>query len=161
MLLASSPSQRASLYAHHRATERAANPAYAGGSGVVKRASRTFGPGPDTLLCDARPVAPVAVAEDSAARGRGLLDTDRVAGALWITRCPSVHMMGMRYPIDVAVVDRNGVVLQVKTLRPWTGATWPRRGASATLEAAAGALAAWGVRPGVRLAYERRPFDAA
>ena len=70
----------------------------------------------------------MAVAEDSATRGRGLLGTDRVEGALWITRCPSVHMMGMRYPIDVAVVDRDGVVLQVKTLRPWTGATWPRRG---------------------------------
>ena len=118
---------------------------------------KTFGPGPDTLLCDGRPVAPVAVAEDSAARGRGLLGTDAVEGALWITRCPSVHMMGMRYPIDVAVVDRDGVVLQVKTLRPWTGATWPRRDASATVEAAAGVLAGWGVRPGSVLAYARRP----
>ena len=100
----------------------------------------------------------MAVAEDSASRGRGLLGTDGVEGALWITRCPSVHMMGMRYPIDVAVLDRDGVVLQVKTLRPWTGATWPQRGASATVEAGAGALAAWGVRRGVQLAYERRPF---
>lgn len=132
--------------------------AYAGSGAVVKRPPRTFGPGPDTLLCDGRPVAPVAVAEDSAARGRGLLGTDGVEGALWITRCPSVHMVGMRYAIDVAVVNRDGVVLQVRTLRPWTGATWPRRGASATVEAAAGALAEWGVRPGVRLAYERRPF---
>ena len=120
--------------------------------------TKTFGPGPDTLLCDGRPVGSVAVAEDSASRGRGLLGTDAVEGALWITRCPSVHMMGMRYPIDVAVVDRDGLVLQVKTLRPWIGATWPRRGASATIEAAAGALAEWGVRPGVRLAYEQRPF---
>lgn len=127
----------------------------------MKRVTRTFGPGPDTLLCDGHPVAPVAVAQDSAARGRGLLGTDAVEGALWITRCPSVHMMGMRYAIDVAVVDRDGVVLQVKTLRPWTGATWPRRGASATIEAAAGALAGWGVRSGVRLAYARRPFGSS
>jgi uncharacterized protein len=124
----------------------------------VNRPGTTFGPGPDTLLCDGRPVAPVAVAEDSAARGRGLLGTDAVVGALWITRCPSVHMMGMRYAIDAAMVDRNGLVLQVRRLRPWTGATWPRRGASATIEAAAGAMAEWGVRPGVRLAYERRLF---
>jgi uncharacterized membrane protein (UPF0127 family) len=124
----------------------------------MKPPRKTFGPGPDTLLCDGRPVAPVAVAEDSATRGRGLLGTDGVEGALWITRCPSVHMMGMRYPIDVAVVDREGVVLQVKRLRPWTGATWPQRGASATVEAGVGDLAAWGVRPGVQLAYERRPF---
>jgi uncharacterized protein len=121
----------------------------------------TFGPGPDTLLCDGRPVAPLALAENSVSRGRGLLGTDAVEGALWITRCPSVHMVGMRYPIDVAVVDRDGVVLKVKTLRPWTGATWPRRSASATIEAAAGALTGWGVRPGVRLAYARRPFIAA
>ena len=127
----------------------------------MNRPEKIFGPGPDTLLCDGRSVAPVAVAEDSAARGRGLLGTDGVEGALWITRCPSVHMMGMRYPIDVATVDRDGVVLQVRTLRPWTGATWPRRDASATIESAAGALAAWGVRPGVRLAYERRPFGSS
>ena len=127
----------------------------------MNRPEKIFGPGPYTLLCDGRPAAALAVAEDSAARGRGLLGTDSIEGALWITRCPSVHMMGMRYPVDVAVVDREGNVLQVKTLRPWTGATWPRRSASATVEAAAGALATWGVRPGVRLAYERRPFVAS
>ena len=146
------------MYAHRRAAESAADGAYAASGERVNRPPRTFGPGPATLLCDGRPVAPVAVAEDSAARGRGLLGTDGIVGALWITRCPSVHMVGMRYPIDVAVVDREGVVLQVKTLRPWTGATWPRRGASATVEAAAGALAQWGVRTGSRLAYERRFF---
>ena len=116
---------------------------------------RTFGPGPDTLLCDGRPVAPVAVAETSATRRRGLLGTDGVEGALWITRCPSVHMIGMRYPIDVAVVDRDGLVLQVKTIQPWTGGTWFRLRASATVEAAAGSMAQWGVTPGSRLSVDR------
>lgn len=119
--------------------------------------SRTFGPGPHQLTCDGRPVAPLAVAETAGTRRRGLLGTDEVAGALWITRCPSVHMVGMRYPIDVAVVDRDGTVLAVRTLRPWTGATWFRRGAVATVEAAAGAMAAWGVSPGSRLGIERSP----
>ena len=146
------------MYAHRRAAEPAADGAYAASGERVNRPPRTFGPGPATLLCDGRPVAPVAVAEDSATRGRGLLGTDGIVGALWITRCPSVHMVGMRYPVDVAMLDRKGVVLQVKTLRPWTGATWPRRGASATVEAAAGALAEWGVQVGSRLAYERRFF---
>lgn len=117
--------------------------------------NRTFGPGPYTLLCDGRRVAPVAVADTSASRGRGLLGTDRIDGALWITRCPSVHMMGMRYPIDVAVVDRDGVVLAVKTIKPWTGGTWFRRGAADTVEAPAGALADWGVTPGSRLTVDR------
>lgn len=118
---------------------------------------RPFGPGPDTLLRDGIPVAPVVVADRTADRRRGLLGTDAVLGALWITRCPSVHMVGMRYPLDVAVLDRDGRVLHVARLRPWTGTTWPRRGASATLEAAAGALAGWGVVVGSRLEVLRRP----
>ena len=65
-----------------------------------------FGPGPHALLCDGRRVAALAVADTTATRRRGLLGTSAVDGALWITRCPSVHMVGMRYPIDVAVVDR-------------------------------------------------------
>lgn len=109
---------------------------------------RVFGPGERTLVCDGRPVAPLAVATTGRARRRGLLGTRAVEGALWITRCPSVHMVGMRYPIDVAVVDRAGEVILVATLRPWLGITRPRRRASATIEAAAGSMAAWGVGVG-------------
>lgn len=118
----------------------------------MSRAPRVFGPGERVLLCDGRPVAPLAVAETARSRRRGLLRTDAVDGVLWITRCPSVHMVGMRYPIDVAVVDRDGTVLLVATLRPLVGMTRPRRRASATIEAAAGAMAGWGVRPGSVLA---------
>lgn len=109
---------------------------------------RVFGPGPHRLRCNGTDVAPLAVAESYRSRQRGLLGTDAVIGALWITRCPSVHMIGMRYPIDVAVVDRAGLVLLIKTLQPWTGGTWPRRGASATIEAGAGAMAEWGIEVG-------------
>jgi uncharacterized membrane protein (UPF0127 family) len=106
------------------------------------------------VICDGRPVAAAAIADTPATRRKGLLGTDAVEGALWITKCPSVHMMGMRYPIDVAVVDREGVVLKVATLRPWTGGTRPRLKAAATIEAPAGALATWGVIVGSRLAYD-------
>jgi hypothetical protein len=118
-----------------------------------------FGPGPGRLLCDGRPVAPAVLADTAATRRRGLLGTDAVEGALWITRCPSVHMIGMRYPIDVAVVDRDGVVLLVATLRPWIGGTRPRWRAAATIEAAAGAMRRWSIEPGCRLTYDPRPFD--
>ena len=117
-----------------------------------------FGPGPGRLLCDGRPVAPAALADTPGSRRKGLLGSDAVEGALWITRCPSVHMVGMRYPIDVAVVDRDGVVLQVATLRPWLGGTRPRLRASATREAPAGARAAGGGRVGSRRAYEATAF---
>ena len=116
---------------------------------------RTFGPGPHTLICDGRAVAPLEVADAPASRGRGLLGTDAIEGALWITKCASVHMMGMRYPIDVAVVDRNGDVLRLKTLRPWTGGTWWTRRATATIEAAAGAMQRWGIAVGSRLSISR------
>ncbi|QKE86159.1 DUF192 domain-containing protein [Arthrobacter sp. NEB 688] len=103
------------------------------------------------MLADGRDIAPLAVAETASDRRRGLLGTSGIEGALWITRCPSVHMVGMRYPIDVAVVDRHGRVLRTATLRPWTGMTRPRLRASATVEAAAGSLARWGVRAGTVL----------
>lgn len=114
----------------------------------MTRQPRVLGPGDDVLVRDGQPVAPLVVADTARSRRKGLLGTTGVDGALWITRCPSVHMIGMRYPIDVAVVDRDGTVLLVATLRPWTGMTRFRFRASATVEAAAGAMAAWGVRPG-------------
>lgn len=107
-----------------------------------------FGPGENTLLCDGRPVADLSIATTARSRRKGLLGTSSVVGALWITRCPSVHMLGMRYPIDVAVLDRQGVVLICATLRPWTGRTRFRLKASATVEAAVGSLRHWGVYPG-------------
>lgn len=116
---------------------------------------RTFGPGPHRLLHNGRPIAPLAVADTGRARRRGLLGSDAVDGALWITKCPTVHMIGMRYPIDVAVVDSGGTVLLVATLRAWVGMTRPRLHASATVEAAAGAMRAWGVQPGDDLTIER------
>lgn len=110
-----------------------------------------MGPGGRRLVCDGVDVAPLLVAETPSERRKGLLGSDDVEGALWITKCPSVHMVGMRYPIDVAVVDRDGVVLKVATLAPWWGATAPRLRAKATIEARAGSMAAWGVARGSRL----------
>jgi len=114
----------------------------------------TFGPGEHRLLCNGRPIAPVGVADTARSRRKGLLGTTGVVGALWLTRCPSVHMVGMRYPIDAAVVDKAGTVLALRTLRPWVGLTRPRLRAHATIEAAAGSFAEWGVRPGDTLAVE-------
>lgn len=129
-------------------------------SAAVRRPRPVFGPGDRVLLCDGRPVAPLAVADTSRTRRKGLLGTSAVEGALWITRAPSVHMVGMRYPIDVAVVDRAGRVIHLDTLRPWTGMTRLRLRASATIEAAAGAMAEWGVRPGSVLEIGPAALDA-
>lgn len=113
-----------------------------------------FGPGPDRLLVDGRDVAPLTVADDRRSRRKGLLGSHRLVGALWITQCPSVHMIGMKYAIDVASLDRTGRVISVKTLRPGLGMTLPRPKTSATLEAPAGSLEQWGVRAGSQLSVE-------
>ncbi|WP_208292956.1 DUF192 domain-containing protein [Naumannella halotolerans] len=112
---------------------------------------RWFGPGDRRLICDGRVVAPVVLADSYRLRRKGLLGTAGVTGAIWLTPCASVHMVGMRYPIDVAVVDADGMVLKRATLRPWTGLTWPARGARATVEAAAGSMSEWGIEVGSRL----------
>jgi len=110
------------------------------------------GPGPGVLLHNGSPVAPLLVADTAAARARGLLGTDGIDGALWLEPCPSVHMMGMRYPIDAATLAADGTVLDVRTLRPWVGMTPVRRGAKVTVEASAGFLASHGIGVGDRLA---------
>jgi hypothetical protein len=81
--------------------------------------------------------------------GRGPLAPDE---ALLIDRCASVHTFGMGFPIDLAFLDRDGRVLRiVPRVRPLRMAARP--GARATLEMAAGAAAALGLRPGDRLEW--------
>ena len=38
--------------------------------------------------------------------------------ALVLRRCRSVHSVGMRFPIDVVVIDRRGRVVRIVPLRP-------------------------------------------
>jgi len=87
-------------------------------------------------------------------RLRGLLGRAPLAPdeALLIERCSSVHTFGMGYPIDLAFLDREGRVLRVvERVRPLRIAARP--GARATLEMAAGAAAALGVRAGKQLEW--------
>lgn len=88
-------------------------------------------------------------------RAIGLLLTPRLDDpvGLWIARCNAVHMLGMRYAIDIAFVDADGRVLkQVANLRPMRMAAC--RAASASVELRAGLLAQLGIRPGRRLGLQ-------
>ena len=67
------------------------------------------------LVSDARVLASAEVADAGAARGRGLLERDGFEGAFVIEPCRWIHTIGMRFPIDVAYVDADGVV--VKTIQ--------------------------------------------
>jgi uncharacterized membrane protein (UPF0127 family) len=65
-------------------------------------------------------------------------------------RTSSIHMLFMRFPIDVVFVDAEWRVLRVvPDLKPWRLAA--KRGAKATLELSAGTCARLGVEPGDQL----------
>ena len=86
-------------------------------------------------------------------RLRGLLGRDGLAPGvgLLLDPCNSVHTFFMRFSIDVAFLDAQGLVVALSPrLSPWR-ATRVHLRARTTLELAAGALEACGVRIGDRL----------
>jgi uncharacterized membrane protein (UPF0127 family) len=99
------------------------------------------------LVSDGRVLASAELAGDRRARSRGLLGRDGLEGALVLQPCKWVHTIGMRFPIDVAYLDGDGVVVKTVHMRrhrfgvPVFGARW-------VIEAAGGAFARWGLRVG-------------
>lgn len=68
--------------------------------------------------------------------------------ALWIAPCTSIHTFFMRFPIDVAFLDKKGKVIAVyDSLPPWRH-SWIHPFAAGVLEAKAGVLREAGVRKG-------------
>lgn len=87
-------------------------------------------------------------------RLRGLLGRPRLQAGegLLIDPCPSVHTIGMTYPLDLAFLDADFHLLkQVSDLKPlrWAACT----NARATLELAPGSLKALNLHPGDRLEW--------
>ncbi|MEU8463752.1 DUF192 domain-containing protein [Streptomyces sp. NPDC029003] len=91
---------------------------------------------------------PLEVAASYRARTRGLLGRDDIEGALLLTPAASVHTFRMRFPIDVAHLDRSLRVRAVVTMPPGRLGL-PRPLSRHVLEARAGAMAGWGLRPGM------------
>ncbi len=112
-------------------------------------------PAPGRLLGDAgvEVAAEVEMADSAWKRFLGLMGRRELpAGhALWIRPCNSIHMFFMRFPLDVAFVDRDGRVLRVyHAIRPWRVSRIVP-GAKAAVELPAGSLAAAGIEAGSRL----------
>ncbi|MFJ6615620.1 DUF192 domain-containing protein [Streptomyces sp. NPDC091289] len=93
---------------------------------------------------------PLRIAASYRARTRGLLGRDGIEGALLLTPAGSVHTFRMRFAIDVAYLDRKFRVLAVRTMKPGRLGL-PRLRSRHVVEAEAGAMERWGVRPGVRV----------
>src|SRR5688572_23213891 len=58
----------------------------------------------------------IEIAGDSAARKQGLLGRENLGElhALVIAPCQGVHTFGMRFPIDVVAVARDGSVVKIR-----------------------------------------------
>lgn len=71
--------------------------------------------------------------------------------AMWFDRCSGIHTLGMRVPIDVVLVDRSSIVLDVaEAVKPWRFWVGNAR-ARGALELAAGNALRQGIRPGTIL----------
>ena len=108
------------------------------------------------MLVDERTHEVVATRVDLAttrrARRIGLLGRERLDAnaALVLAPCLAIHTAFMRFPIDIAFVDRRGrAVRLVHDLAPWRMAVAPR--AYAAIELAAGVLRRHEVDLGDRL----------
>lgn len=101
----------------------------------------------------------VKKAEGALSRMIGLLGKSKLerSEALWLCPCNGVHTIGMKFAIDLAVLDRDfRVVRIVRSLRPGR-LELPCTGGYSVIELASGALAAGHIARGSRLALERAP----
>ncbi|MFN3255507.1 MAG: DUF192 domain-containing protein [Ilumatobacter sp.] len=99
------------------------------------------------LVSDARVLASAEHAQTRSERRHGLLGRDGIEGALVIDRCRWVHTIGMRFPIDVAYLDDDGLVMKTVQM-PRHRLGLPVPSAERVIEAEAGAFERWGLRVG-------------
>ena len=104
---------------------------------------------------------PLEIAASYRARTRGLLGRDGIDGAILLSPANNVHTFRMRFPIDVAYLDRKLTVIAVHTMPP-NRLSRIRLRARHVLESEAGRMAGWGIRRGVRVAvHEDRAATGA
>ena len=107
--------------------------------------------------------AQIGMADGWLARLRGMLarPEPKPGEGLLLTPCSSVHMYGMRFPLDVAFLDRSGtVVAMYPSLAPGSRTRW-HRDASHALELRAGALREPGTTVGDVLVWSPAPAASA
>lgn len=95
-------------------------------------------------------LASLEVATTRRQRRRGLIGRDEAEGALWLERTRWVHTFGMRFSIDVAHLDGDGVIIAMGTVRPHRLGR-PVLKARSVVEARAGSFERWRLSLGDRL----------
>ena len=102
---------------------------------------------PCWLVSDGRVLASAERATDRRTRAHGLLGRSGVNGAFVIAPCRSVHSIGMKFDLDIAFLDADGLVLKVARLRR-NRIGLPVWKARTVVEAEAGAFERWGLHVG-------------
>ncbi|MFN5649867.1 MAG: DUF192 domain-containing protein [Actinomycetes bacterium] len=102
---------------------------------------------PVWLVSKGNVLASADLATSRAERRRGLIGAGTVTTPLVLQPCNWVHSVGMRTAIDVAYVDADGNVIDVRCLRPFRVAPLNRR-AVTVIEAAQGSFERWGLSCG-------------
>ena len=108
-----------------------------------------------TFITNDQILIPTDVCRTTWDRIHGLMGKHHYERALLIPRCNSVHTFFMRFPIDVAFLDRNLVVLDVVRMAPWR-IGYPRLRARSVLEAEIGYFDKWQIYPSVQLSYDQQ-----
>jgi uncharacterized membrane protein (UPF0127 family) len=102
------------------------------------------------LLRDGDVVCALEMTDSRGERARGLRGLNHGDGALHLTGARVAHTMGIGFPVDVALLSDDLVVVGLVRLSPWRVAL-PRKGVRSVVEAEAGALERWGVQVGDQL----------
>ena len=95
-------------------------------------------------------LAAAEVAVTRRLRAKGLMGREDLEGVMVLRPCRQVHTFGMRFPIDVAFCDSEGIVLRTVSLVPWRVSPYVHKAAFA-IEAHAGAFERWQLRAGDRV----------
>jgi uncharacterized membrane protein (UPF0127 family) len=101
---------------------------------------------PHWLLRNGDVLAAAEVAASPVDRWVGLLGRDSLEGVLVLPRTRAVHTLGLRFPIDVAFLDRSLRVVDLCTMPPWR--LGRPRWCALVIEARAGAFERWRLQRG-------------
>jgi uncharacterized membrane protein (UPF0127 family) len=99
------------------------------------------------LVCAGRVLASAEVAVSRREKRHGLIGRTDFDGALVIPDCNWIHTIGVRFPLDVAYLDAEGVVLKKTSMSRFVVGT-PVLRASTVVEAHRGSFDRWGLRVG-------------
>ena len=106
------------------------------------------------LVCQAKVLSSLNIADTAAARRRGLIGQTEIETPLLIDSCKWIHTFGVKRPLDVAYLDAMMQVIKIQQIKPLRVAV-PVFGASHVLEASAGTFENWGLVIGHTLEARR------